>query len=322
MVWYFCWKVTMKPRALIFSLVATSAVVFTASPASAESVSQYASSAEATSFYVDGPSIYPAANATGAPDQPYCGDVNPSKSWASLTGNTTDTLTLTFATKVVPTSIKIWNTVDARTLTTVEVSSNGTTWTQVFSRTKSAALTTGATCLLAGDAQNYPPFMGASNGAITPHTLTSINSTFPNSAVDRVRLTYDEALGGSITSLWGGETDAVQLIGNAPAAPTVSGTPSVSGTAKVSKVLTANAGTWAGVPAPTVAYLWYACSSKVTSVKTSVPAGCTAISGATSKTFKLKSAQAGKYIGVKVTATNAVRSVVRFTKTTSTKISS
>ncbi len=66
--------------------------------------------------------------------------------------------------------------------------------------------------------------------------------------------------------------------------------PTIAGTAKVGQTLTASAGTWGPSPV-TLTYQWLA--------------GGTAISGATSNTFVLTTAQQGKAITVKVTGTKA-----------------
>ncbi len=63
-------------------------------------------------------------------------------------------------------------------------------------------------------------------------------------------------------------------------------TPTISGTTTVGQTLTAVPGTWS--PTPKLSYRWYRSGS--------------AISGATSKTYKLTTADAGKKITVKVTA--------------------
>lgn len=81
----------------------------------------------------------------------------------------------------------------------------------------------------------------------------------------------------------------------APAAPANSVAPSISGTATYASVLTASTGTWSG--SPTYAYQW---QSAATSGGT-----YSNISGATSSTYTLASADVGQYIKVNVTATNA-----------------
>ena len=97
--------------------------------------------------------------------------------------------------------------------------------------------------------------------------------------------------------------------------------PTMSGTAKVGKTLTANKGTWAGSPAPTFTYQWYACTRKVANATRTVPGTCATINAATQTTFKLTSAHKGKYITVKVTATSVGTDPVSWlSASTSTKV--
>jgi uncharacterized repeat protein (TIGR02543 family) len=80
--------------------------------------------------------------------------------------------------------------------------------------------------------------------------------------------------------------------------------PTVSGTAKVGKTLTAKNGTWTGSPTPSVTRQWYACKTAVTAARSTIPSNCSKISGATKITFKLASAQKGKWVTVLVTGTS------------------
>ena len=79
--------------------------------------------------------------------------------------------------------------------------------------------------------------------------------------------------------------------------------PTAIGTSTVGMTLTA-AGTWAGYPTPTFTYQWYACTSAVSAARATVPSTCKKITGATRSTFKLTSAQRGKYVAVYVTGTS------------------
>ena len=81
--------------------------------------------------------------------------------------------------------------------------------------------------------------------------------------------------------------------------------PTDSGTAKVGKSLTAKKGTWTGSPIPSTKYQWYSCSKAVTSVSSTVPSACKAISGAIKYTLKLTNAQKGKWVTVLVTGTSS-----------------
>jgi len=116
------------------------------------------------------------------------------------------------------------------------------------------------------------------------------------------------------SSTWGGVQ--VATIGGSAIA-TVK--PTVGGTARVGRILTAR-GTWAGYPTPTLRYQWYACTKAVTVARTTVPSTCKQITGATRSTFKLTSAQRGKYVAVRVTGTSLRTSATTWLSKTTAKI--
>ncbi len=82
------------------------------------------------------------------------------------------------------------------------------------------------------------------------------------------------------------------------AAPTNTAAPTVSGASAVGSVWTATTGTWTG--SPTIATYWLRCSAPITSGFTTVPAGCSAIPGATGTTYTSTAADTGKYLTVQV----------------------
>jgi hypothetical protein len=94
--------------------------------------------------------------------------------------------------------------------------------------------------------------------------------------------------------------------------------PTVSGTASSGKTLTAAKGTWTGYPYPAFTIQWYACTTAVSAARATVPVTCKKITGATSSTLKLTSAQRGKYIAVGVTGTSR-RSAPTFWLSSSTR---
>jgi hypothetical protein len=103
-------------------------------------------------------------------------------------------------------------------------------------------------------------------------------------------------------STWGGIPVVSRVVRNVRATATVK--PTISGITTVGESLTAGQGTWTGSPRPTIRYQWYACTSTVTAARSTVPSTCKKITGATRGTFKITSAQRGKYVAVLVTGTS------------------
>lgn len=82
--------------------------------------------------------------------------------------------------------------------------------------------------------------------------------------------------------------------------------PAISGTAKVGDRLTVTSnGGWNASPAPAYTYQWYSCKGS----------NCSAIGSATGSSYTLTSAEAGKSVKVKVTATNSYGSATAFSNT-------
>lgn len=273
--------------------VASSSFVWTI--ADAAPISQYATSATASSQYETGTTGdgTPGA-AVGAPDQTVCGDTGPT--WQSLNGNNNEqTVTLTFATAVVPSQIKIWMALEPRALVKVEARNGTGAWLTVLTRAITDTLSTGASCL-SGEVSTGP----------VPHTLTSSNATFPSTAVNQIRLTFNEGeVNETFGMPWGGVLDAVQLTGTAAVAkPANSVAPSISGRTRMGDKLTATKGTWTGGAPITYAYAWVVCNSSGAKAS-SLPSGCTLIGGATSSTYTLGTKVLYKYLRVRVAATNS-----------------
>ena len=92
-----------------------------------------------------------------------------------------------------------------------------------------------------------------------------------------------------------------------------------TGTASLgAPALTVPTTAWLG-SVPIVSYQWYRCSASIPTspVISAVPSTCGGISGATSSTYTLQGSDAGFYIAVAVTASNAVSSATIVTPTTS-----
>ncbi len=160
------------------------AVELVGADASGVVVRQWAIAAEATSSY--GTDAWSAAQATGAPDTPACGDYR--TAWASATSTGQDTLTLHYGTPVAPTEVNIHQTYNPGAITTVE--------------------------LLPADPA-LPPlviFRGLDDATPCPGILSipvSVSEAPPSDNVyDGVRITLDQ----TITQNWN-EIDAVELVG-------------------------------------------------------------------------------------------------------------
>jgi Glycosyl hydrolases family 16/Ig domain of plant-specific actin-binding protein len=79
--------------------------------------------------------------------------------------------------------------------------------------------------------------------------------------------------------------------------PVNTSSPTISGVAREGQILTASAGTWSGSTPITYRYQWQRCSS--------VGASCKDVSGATATTYKLVTADVGRTMRVRITASNA-----------------
>ena len=163
------------------------------------------------------------------------------------------------------------------------------------------------------------------NLAFYNNTLTSV--TFLGNAPTDGGDVFAGFGNGGLTSVsrpytatgWGSTWSGVPVvIADARATATVK--PSMSGTVAVGKTLTAAPGTWAGYPTPTLTYKWYACTRAVTAARDAVPSTCKVISGATRSTFKLTTAQRGKYVAVLVTGASLGTAATTWLSTTSVDV--
>ena len=87
--------------------------------------------------------------------------------------------------------------------------------------------------------------------------------------------------------------------------PTISGVISISGTARVGNVVTASTPNWTGYPTPTtVQHQWLRCNAQVRTQSSSQPRGCVNIAGATNLSYTIQSADNGKFLLLRSSATN------------------
>lgn len=87
------------------------------------------------------------------------------------------------------------------------------------------------------------------------------------------------------------------VVARSAAAPGVSTAPTISGTAAKDQTLTASSGSWSGTTPISFAFQWLRCDEN--------GASCSDVGGATSSTYVVVSADVGKRLRVRVTATNA-----------------
>ena len=140
-----------------------------------------------------------------------------------------------------------------------------------------------------------PASGGASDGSDCASIDGATTTSYVVAAGDvgftlRVRVTATNADGQSVKA--SNATAAVTV----QAGPPNTALPTITGSAVVGESLTANPGTWTG-SGITFAYLWSRCDAAGTA--------CTDIATATQSTYTVVTADAGKTLRVKVTATNA-----------------
>lgn len=146
---------------------------------------------------------------------------------------------------------------------------------------------TDSTALTANVGTNQSWWLGAIGGS----------SYYMNAQLGVVKIYSTVLTSAEVTSDYNSTSARYQATPScpAPAAPANSVAPTISGTATFNSVLTANNGTWSG--SPTYTYQWQRAATSGGSYSN--------ISGATSSTYTLVSADVGQYLKVNVTATNA-----------------
>jgi hypothetical protein len=124
----------------------------------------------------------------------------------------------------------------------------------------------------------------------TSKTYTATNADVGHTL--RVRVAATNTAGSA--SATSDQTATIASLGTAPAS---TAPPTISGTPQEGQTLTASNGTWSGTTPMTFTYQWQRCDAN--------GANCADISGATSATYTLTSADVGKTIRVSVKSTNA-----------------
>ena len=86
--------------------------------------------------------------------------------------------------------------------------------------------------------------------------------------------------------------------------PSLSTRITISGTVKVGRTLNASSPNWTGFPTPTSSSQWMRCTTQVTSQTTRLPKNCVDIANANSLNYTIKSADVGKFLLLKTSASN------------------
>ena len=82
--------------------------------------------------------------------------------------------------------------------------------------------------------------------------------------------------------------------------------PELSGAPTVGSNWTVDAGAWTGTPTPTLAIYWLRCEAPIVAEYTTVPAGCSVIPGARSRTYTATTADVGMYLTAQVAGNNTL----------------
>ena len=138
-----------------------------------------------------------------------------------------------------------------------------------------------------------------SNGTTSSYTPTVVDKATYTTAFLMVAVTATSHA-GTVTTYSAAGT---QL---STAAPSNASAPTVPTSSSTTVAMVATAGTWQGSPAPSLSYQWYVCSQVVASPGTTVPTGCSNISGATSSSYTPSGQYAGSYFLVAVNGANGV----------------
>ena len=153
---------------------------------------------------------------------------------------------------------------------------------------------------------SFTPPVNSGGSAVTIYTVTGSNgrsATGTSSPIEMVGLTNGTAYTFTVTASNKNGESVASVASNpvTPAdtfAPTLSSGVQPTGNPYVGSVLTSVV-TFNGAPDPTLTYQWKSCTSPVD------PTTCTDITGATSRTIFLTSAEEGRFVVVTVVATNS-----------------
>jgi hypothetical protein len=134
------------------------------------------------------------------------------------------------------------------------------------------------------------------NGRICSPIAGATSPTYVPAAADvghELVALVTATVGGTTQAAWSAATGAIV----APPALAATSSPTIAGMVEVGQRLAGGTGEWTGSAPITYAYQWYRCDAG--------GAHCLSVHGATGANYKLAAADAGKTIGLTVTATDA-----------------
>jgi hypothetical protein len=187
------------------------------------------------------------------------------------------------------------------TITTVTPSNgstvtNGITWQVAISNGSVSRVSFAVDGVVSWSSTSSPYLYGGGTGLLDTTTLS-------NGSHQLVATAYPSAGGPAAKS------SVTITVANAassppppppPTAPAPTAAPTISGTTTVGQTLTASTGSWSGTTPMSYGYQWLRCDS--------TGGACTGISGATSSSYLLASADSGATLRVSVTASNSAGS--------------
>lgn len=245
----------------------------------------WASSATATTHYTG----YDASFAAGAPDATQCGDYS-GQAWTYGSPYTGSQLTVDFAEPVFGEELVVYFSYELVDTLRIEIQYEGSEDFYLFSD-----IAEDYSCSENADSE-YP------NDIKVTRSLNAV------SAITAVRFT-------ALTDEGYPEIDAVGLVKEVYTKPVFTIKPTVYGKATVGRTIGSGVDARAN-PLASFNYQWFACTKSGSKFESKKPADCSAISGATNVELKLKKAQKGKYIRLRVIIENSVGSKTLFSKTT------
>jgi hypothetical protein len=168
---------------------------------------------------------------------------------------------------------------------------NGITWQVNVSGSTPSRVTFAVDGVVSWTSTSSPYIYGGGTGLLDTTKLS-------NGSHQLVATAYPS--GGGPTAKSSVNVTVANAVATPVLPPASTAAPAISGTMTVGQTLTASTGSWSGTTPMTYGYQWIRCDS--------TGGGCTGLSGATSISYLLASADAGSTLRVSVTASNTAGS--------------